>query len=98
MLIKLFGLTSEDTGIIFSSFCFIQVFWTFLIHLLSGADIVLTPFSIERTLHEIQQRRVTILITTASVLRGLLRSTDFSTRSGSLRAIITGEIIWIWQH
>lgn len=83
-------LSSEDVGIVFSSCCFIQVFWTILSHLLADAKLVFVSFSIKYILETISKEQVTSLVCTASVLRGLITVEESKSKLVSIRKVVTG--------
>ena len=82
------GISNEDVGIVFSSFSFIQVVWTVLMHLLCGASLVLTQFVPSKIMDLCNVFGVSTIVTTPSVIRGLMETSKmFPT---SLRNIVTG--------
>lgn len=83
-------MSSEDTGIVFSSCCFIQVFWTILVHLLANAKLLFVSFSINHILEAISEEQVTTLICTSSVLRGLLVGENSRNKLVSVQKVVTG--------
>lgn len=86
-LSKLIGIERDDVGTVFSCPCFIQVFWTFLIHAYADSNIVFCKFG-SAVAEAAERYAVTVLVTTASVVKGMVCSRKWEL--GNLKKLVTG--------
>jgi len=90
LIAEILELSDGDQGIVFSPACFIQVFWTYLIHFIKDASVVVTAFNIQEIKNLADKNRVTSIVTTASVIRGFLRDPGFFDHFRELKRVICG--------
>lgn len=88
---KRFEIKETQSCVIFSSMCFIQVIWTVLSHLYMGAVLYFTEFRIEAIVDLIKQKEIYTIVTTASIIRGIITCLQKEKKDlNSIRRIICG--------
>lgn len=70
-LAKLLKITCDDLGIIFSCPCFIQVFWTLLVHIITNSSVIFTEFNTELKA-VLNKYQVSTVVAPAAIVRGIL--------------------------
>lgn len=75
MLSNMLKIEDNDINLLLSPLCFVQSFWTLLIHLIRGAAICVLPYKPHIMSEMFEMYNITTLITTPSVIRGAIEET-----------------------
>ena len=78
MIADYFAITNTDKTLLISPLCFVQSVWAMLIHLVRGGNVYFDTFK-PRYFNEIlRENKITTLITTPSVIRGIIKENQSS--------------------
>ena len=76
MIAELFKIQESDKTLMISPLCFVQAFWTMLIHMLKGGNVFFDAFQPKEFDTLLKREKITTFITTPAVIRGVIKNNE----------------------